>query len=65
MHGGNTISVQHHTLDDGNIYLKQAHLLRGIAYHAMNNDVEACKDWSRALQLGETSVRENIKNFCK
>lgn len=65
MHGGNTISVQHHQLDDGNIYLRQAHLLRGIAYHAISNDTDACKDWKRALELGENSVRENIKNFCK
>lgn len=65
IHGGNTISVQHSHLDDGNIYLKHAHILRGIAYHALSNDVEACKDWRRALELGENSVRENIKNFCK
>jgi Tfp pilus assembly protein PilF len=38
---------------------------RGIAAKYLGDNSQACSDWRKALQLGETNAAEAISKFCK
>ena len=43
-----------------------AHCLvnRGCAYYEEGLKEKACLDWSRALELGDKNILDNIKKYC-
>jgi TonB family protein len=38
---------------------------RGLCYHQMGNDEEACKDWNEAKKYGDKKIDAALEKYCK
>ncbi|MFM8439090.1 MAG: tetratricopeptide repeat protein, partial [Candidatus Kapaibacterium sp.] len=38
---------------------------RGIANRYLGDNKQACDDWKKAVQLGETNAQDALTKFCK
>ena len=45
-------------------YLKQAYFFRGLAYNNLGDKEQACKDFSKSMELGEETAIEAISRYC-
>ncbi|MBK8682037.1 MAG: tetratricopeptide repeat protein [Bacteroidetes bacterium] len=42
-----------------------AYYNRGLAYYYLYDDENACSDWKRAIDLGDTDAQQDYDNICK
>ncbi len=45
-------------------YLREAYFFRGLANNILGNKEQACKDFSKSMELGEETAIEAISKYC-